>query len=346
MAGQTEAGGGRTRPRRAIVAAVVAVVVAVGWGALSDIPRNWWAAMTGQRPLLAARSWHYQLDAIDVDRLARLPSDLLVTDFAREGGRVPLQPDEVARLKRRPGGGRRLVVAYMSIGEAEDFRGYWQPQWKDRPEPWDVAENCAWPHAHMVRFWLDGWKDLVMRAPGAYLRRIIDAGFDGVYLDRVDVYEHQTEPGRDLRGDMIGFVIELSRLAKGLKPGFLVIPQNAEDLLTDRAYRRAIDGLGKEDLLFGVAATGRRNKAREVGASLALLRRLRWDWKPVFVVEYLETAAAIAKAGGELRELGFVPTFQHRSLDGSDPMLPAAPKEEVHGTPEWIAKECRNRRWW
>ena len=50
---------------------------------------------------------------------------------------------------------------------------------------------------------------------------------------------------------MIAFVQALAARARALKPGFLIVPQNAEELLTDQAYRAVIDGLGKEDLLFG-----------------------------------------------------------------------------------------------
>ena len=50
-----------------------------------------------------------------------------------------------------------------------------------------------------------------------------------------------------------------SSLDGQLKPGFLVIAQNAEGLLSDRAYRSVIDGLGKEDLLYGGRASSQRS---------------------------------------------------------------------------------------
>jgi len=40
-----------------------------------------------------------------------------------------LTPADVASLKTKAGGGTRLVICYMSIGEAEDYRFYWRDEW-------------------------------------------------------------------------------------------------------------------------------------------------------------------------------------------------------------------------
>ena len=143
-------------------------------------------------------------------------------------------------------------------------------------------------------------------------------------------------------------VLELAETARRLKPGFLVIPQNAEDLLLDRDYRRIVDARGKEDLLYGGEATDRRNKAKDVGWSLERLNALRWDWKPVFVVEYPTTKPTLESARLELARLGMVATFQHRSLDGSDPLdaTVVRPPGSNVGTPEYVAEFCKDKKWW
>ena len=263
------------------------------------------------------------------------------------GGREPLTRSDVARLQTRPGGGRRIVISYLSIGEAESYRWYWRDSWAGANMPdWQVAENCAWPKAHMVRFWHNGWKDIIYRGASSYLQRIVDAGFDGVYLDRVDIYGFQTKERPSGRADMIDFVAELAAAARKLRPGFLVIPQNADELLADRRYRRVIDGLGREDLINGEHATGGRNKPVEIGTALARLAKLQRDYKPVFVVEYLATQPAIATAEREIRALGMVPTFAHRSLDGDDPTRPRPDEQSQIGTPEWTAANCRDKPHW
>jgi len=95
---------------------------------------------------------------------------------------------EVASLKLKANGGRRLVICYMSIGEAEDYRYYWQPEWSADPPEWLGEENPNWPGNYKVRYWMPGWQAIITGNEDAYLRKIIDAGFDGVYLDIIDAF--------------------------------------------------------------------------------------------------------------------------------------------------------------
>ncbi len=278
-----------------------------------------------RRELLAeAKSWTYQLQGLGgaLPELAASASDLLVIDYAKTGGKgtSPLSADEVAALKRKPDGSRRLVVAYLSIGEAEEYRPYWQASWKTDPPAWLAEKNCRWPDNHLVRFWHDDWENLVYRAPGSYLARIQAAGFDGVYLDRIDVYAEVSHPDGAGKAAMVSFVRQLAATARRSVPGFLVIAQNAEELLEDASYRGIIDGIAKEDLLYGLTGTGVRNGADEIKWSSRQLKRLHRDGKAVLVVEYLKSQAAIDAARQELAGLGFVPAFPPRSLDGSDPL--------------------------
>jgi cysteinyl-tRNA synthetase len=198
----------------------------------------------------------------------------------------------------------------------------------------------------MVRYWHDGWKDIIYRAKRAYIKRIVEAGFDGVYLDRVDVYERQENERPTSRDDMIDFVTEMAATARKINPKFLVIAQNAEDLLIERRYRDVIDGLGKEDLLHGGTGTGVRNKPQDIAWSHERLKLLLGDWKPVFAVEYLEKKEQMDETRKELERLGIVPTFAHRSLDGDDPLLPRIANEKQVGTPEWIATQCKDKPHW
>jgi cysteinyl-tRNA synthetase, unknown class len=333
---------GRGRLRTvAGVTAVIAVLYAWTW---RDVPGHWLAYIQGQRSLFDARSWHYQLDKVDLDQLSKIKAEVLVTDFARMGGTVPLSPADVARLKLGPDGKKRFVIAYMSVGEAEQFRFYFKPEWKMAGPEWLGPENCAWPGAHKVKFWLDGWKDIVWRGDNAYLKQIVAAGFDGVYLDRVDIYDQfpERETARD---DMIKFVADLSATAKKLKPGFFVIPQNADDLLSEPAYRAVVDGLGREDLLNGTQGTGKRNPRREIDEAQVRLNLLLWQWKPVFAVEYLQTAPEIAEARREMTARGLVPTFQPRALDGADPTTPVDLAKDV-GTVEYQKANCEKGKAW
>ena len=118
-----------------------------------------------------------------VSALAAVDVDLLIVDAESE--EEPLTAGDVERLKWKPGGARRLVLCYLSIGEAEDYRDYWDSNWVEDPPEWLLSENPAWPGNYTVRYWDPAWQTIV----DAQLDRILAAGFDGVYLDCVDVYE-------------------------------------------------------------------------------------------------------------------------------------------------------------
>ncbi|MGE0699767.1 MAG: MJ1477/TM1410 family putative glycoside hydrolase [Hyphomicrobiaceae bacterium] len=263
-----------------------------------------------RRALLDASSWTYQLQDAKRADLGRTAYDVVIVDafFGTQA--------DVEALKRKPLGGRRLVISYLSIGEAEIYRYYWARCCKGRQRPdWVLSENKRWKGNYRVRFWHPEWRAIVYEDADSYLKRIVDLGFDGVYLDRIDVHAEVSAPGIDAKAEMIGFVKALAAKAKELKPGFLVIAQNAEELLEDASYVGAIDGIAKEDLLFGVGGEGRRNEASMVSRSKALLARAREAGKQVMVVEYLQDPRTIAETRTEIQELGFVPYFAPRGLE-------------------------------
>ncbi len=55
---------------------------------------------------------------------------------------------EIEQLRTKQNGGKRVVVCYMSIGEAENYRYYWQEDWNNNKPDWLEPENpdCAEKH--------------------------------------------------------------------------------------------------------------------------------------------------------------------------------------------------------
>ena len=101
-----------------------------------------------------------------------------------------LTAEDVLSLKTKQNGGTRLIIAYMSIGEAEAYRYYWQPEWEKKPPLWLIEENPDWPENYKVKYWDKQWQEIIYGNDNSYLRKILNAGFDGVYLDLVDAYEY------------------------------------------------------------------------------------------------------------------------------------------------------------
>ena len=165
------------------------------------------------------KSWGYQLQNVDPDVLATAPYDLLVTDYSRDGSdALALTPQDVARLKVKPDGSRRIMLAYLSIGEAETYRYYWKWYWNwffgMLAPSWRGAQNAEWRGNYGVRYWQDDWEKIIFSGEDSYLGRIIKAGFDGVYLDKVDEYEAAAKQNPKARADMIAFVTALAARAR------------------------------------------------------------------------------------------------------------------------------------
>ena len=119
--------------------------------------------------------------------------DVLIIDafFGEEAGEPYMfSPAEIDGLKTKAGGGDRLVLSYLSIGEAEDYRYYWNNAWNRKPPSWLAAENPEWEGNYKVRYWEPGWQAVIFGSSEAYLDRILDAGFDGVYLDIIDAFQY------------------------------------------------------------------------------------------------------------------------------------------------------------
>lgn len=96
-----------------------------------------------------------------------------------------LSAPDVASLKVKNNGGSRLVICYMSIGEAEDYRYYWNSFDRDLV----CNENPDWEGNFIVKYWEADWKSVILGNDQSYTKKILDAGFDGVYLDIIEAYE-------------------------------------------------------------------------------------------------------------------------------------------------------------
>ena len=249
------------------------------------------------RDLVAkGKSWSIQLQG-DGNSIRTRDTDIAVVD-----------PDEVrspAKLKSRAGGKKRAVLAYISVGEAESYRGYM----KKGSKTWLTDKGQGWSGNKMVKYWDPEWKSIVK----SRVRAAMDAGYDGVYLDRIDTYERMKAPNGKSREEMKRLVEEIAGEARSRRRNAAVAVQNAEELLTDKKYVATIDAIGKEDLYHGIHHDGRRNSKESVDWSRKLLKQAKAQGKGVYVVEYVGGKTA-ADVKSEARRDGFVASTGRRDL--------------------------------
>jgi len=99
-----------------------------------------------------------------------------------------LNKKDVERLKTKKNGSKRLVIAYMNVGAAENWRNYWQVDWKLGNPKWLKKKYEGYDNEIIVEYWHPNWQKIIFGNKDSYLQKIIDINFDGVYLDNVEAY--------------------------------------------------------------------------------------------------------------------------------------------------------------
>lgn len=262
--------------------------------------------------LAEVTAWGCQYQRIEPQRIAASSLDLIAVDPVLDGasGRIASR-SEVGALQERPEGGSRLVLAYLAVGAAEEYRAYWQAGWRSDPPDWLGPSNPDWPLSHSVRYWMPQWRAIVVDG----VRRIAEAGFDGVFLDRVDGFHDWQSEGESAREAMVDLVVEIAAVARSINPGFLLVAQNAEPLLRNDRYVATIDGVSKESLMSGLQGQGQPNRPDQIEWSLAYLEPARKAGLVILAIEYIEGEEQRDDTARKLRALGFVPFFGTRLLD-------------------------------
>lgn len=89
----------------------------------------------------------------------------------------------------------------------------------------------------------------------SYTDRLLNAGFDGAYLDIIDAYQYYADQGRTTTAqEMADFVAAIAAHARARNPNFYLLPQNAPELagqVPATAYLNIVNGIGQEDVYYG-----------------------------------------------------------------------------------------------
>jgi cysteinyl-tRNA synthetase len=185
-------------------------------------------------PLSEIEYWGYVIQDVPehVSELARSRYEMLVLEPTRTAHdeaetRAFHTADLVASLKQSAGTNqvnRKMVIAYIDIGQAEDWRWYWQwsrnsewdPSQEAKPSDWPewiLTHDPEWVGNFPVAYWHPDWQHIVVdggfvwnndavrvdssaQNGGAGYESIVDEvitdGFDGVYLDWVEAFSDES----------------------------------------------------------------------------------------------------------------------------------------------------------
>ncbi len=302
--------------------------------------------------------WAYQIQKIEadgaIDALVNSRYDLVVLEPTRSdrgntefntAGMVERLHKSSASVPDRT----KLVVAYIDIGQAEDWRTYWTADWVapkggeiGSPDFLITIDPDGWAGNFPVAYWDERWKEIMIQGKNSVLQQVLDDGFDGIYMDWVEAYSDTSvmmaaeNEGLNLAQEMIDFISEIRQFARAQNPGFLVIPQNAAEIVEfgGQAYLDIIDGIAQEQIYFDGNADTDWNepdagdhRVQDVcpadDAECGYSRAYYEDWlkiyldagKPVLCVDYASKPDNASEAYQNAVTNGFVPYVSRRPLD-------------------------------
>lgn len=211
-----------------------------------------------------------------------------VGELAPDG---PLLTTTLPRLKAHA-----LVLSYLSVGTVED----WRPYAAQVPAEWTLGPVPDWPGERYADVRAAGWRQLMAEQAAA----LAAAGFDGLYLDNLDVAEDHPA--------LAPALVELVEGLRAAAPSLLLVAQNGLAV----ADRLPVDAFAHEDVFWRWEDGYRRSPADETAELLAGLRRLHARGLPIFTLDYAEPGSpGAAEAARRSLEEGFHPAVSVLALD-------------------------------
>lgn len=313
---------------------------------LSVLAVLWCAAVHAQNSVSVRghglNHWCYLLQGrngtpLNPNTVTGADAQLAVMDYSADGtAGGEFTSDQIAAVKA-PG---KVVLAYMSIGEAESYRFYWNTAWTTKKgrltssaPAWLAKQDPDWPGNFKVRYWMPEWQQIIFgddtnTAAKSYVDRIIDAGFDGVYLDIIDAFEYfgpdsGKNPERPTApADMAAFVESIANYARTTrgKSDFIVVPQNGSNLVDEITtsqksdYFAAIDAIGAEDTFF-YGPLGMNNAWHPQKYTIQCLTQFSDASKPVLCIEYVNQKGKEKRFYNQAAQSGWLPLVSVRALD-------------------------------
>lgn len=213
--------------------------------------------------------WMYQIQGLEeenaIDQMAQSHYPLIVIDpiYTIKGNKKFDIQSALEKLRFLPNGRRRLIIAYIDIGQAEDYRTYWKNDWiaptdfqKGYPSFLVTIDPDGWSGNYPVAYWSKKWKKIWLQ--DGIIEDLAQKGFDGVYLDWIESYDDEhvkiraQAKNKNTTQEMFLFIKKIRQKAQTITPDFLIIAQNVPYLLDENPeeYSSIIDAVSFEDTWY------------------------------------------------------------------------------------------------
>lgn len=146
-------------------------------------------------------------------------------------------------------------------------------------------------------YWDENWQAQLFSSSESSLSETLNMGFDGIYLADVDSYEDHiqiiegsdppqlTEQSKERKQQMADLIKAVSEKASNYNENTKIYMENGLELLEYEELWDAIDGVGKENLLF---QNGEKRSEAEIKWDEEILKQVVQAQKAVILVEYIE----------------------------------------------------------
>ena len=174
----------------------------------TDVPQDWILYTNGPK----------------LEELMLVKADLVVIDYSADGtDKKAFKKEDITPLQSRG----KKVFSYLNFAVAENWRFYWNSL--NKAIVLGALDN--WPGEYYVKYWYSEWYDVVKE----YMKRISSAGFNGVALDWINIYQHtklQKLSGKNAEALKNAMVENLRKLTNDF-PKFEYALVNGEDILLE-----------------------------------------------------------------------------------------------------------------
>ena len=201
-------------------------------------------------------SWAYYLKDPVLLAIETAPFSLFVIDVENEN--TVFTKEQISKLQKT-----KKVFAYLSLGDAEDYRSYWKPLWNQKKPKWLGNEHPLWKGNFSVQDLLNKeWLEITKQQ----LDNVISVGYDGIVISGLGL------------PDSNKFLTKIQEYLKSKKSSLKVYVQ-------DYIYAdsKLIDGVVKQGLIYNIDGSSSKATQQE----LKELLKYKNEKKEILVVEYV-----------------------------------------------------------
>ena len=216
---------------------------------------------------------------------------------------------DISRLTKK-----KWMFSYLAVGQAQNIETYWQSWWTVGNPSWLISTS-EYGGTYNVAYWDAAWQAIMFQT----IDRIINNGFDGLFLDQSDPYWNNSFPKGSTPISTFSqrskdLVCNIANYARGKKASFKIFVNGGANQYDSfgSGYADCLDATAGEHLWF--LGTGRPDTSGYPPYTIPVLQRLAGAGKKIFTFDYTSNQGEINSVLSNSRSKGFIPTITDGSI--------------------------------